>query len=269
MRIIKKLSYGLFSLLFLMGCAKRVSFPGGQWIDLSHDFSSETLYWPTAETFQHDTVFSGITDEGFYYQAFNFSGAEHGGTHIDAPVHFAEGKWTVDEIPLDRLIGPAVVMDVTGKALADRDYQVSVEDIVSWESEHGQLPGQSILFLRTGYGRYWPDAVNYMGTDRRGAGAVAELHFPGLHPGAARWLVENRNIRAIGIDTPSIDFGQSELFETHRVLFEKNIPAFENVANLDQLPATGALVLALPMKIKGGSGGPLRLAALVPGNGDD
>ena len=102
-----------------------------------------------------------------------------------------------------------------------------------------------------------------MGTDERGPAAVAKLHFPGLHPDAARWLVANRQINAIGLDTPSIDYGQSTLFESHRILFEKNIPAFENVANLDQLPVKGFTVIALPMKIKGGSGGPVRIIAML------
>ncbi|MCM3900094.1 MAG: cyclase family protein, partial [Pyrinomonadaceae bacterium] len=103
----------------------------------------------------------------------------------------------------------------------------------------------------------------YLGTEERGAEAVAKLHFPGLHPDAARWLAANRSIKAIGLDTASIDFGQSTLFESHRILFDKNIPAFENVANLDRLPPKGFSVIALPMKIKGGSGGPLRIVAIL------
>lgn len=172
----------------------------------------------------------------------------------------------VRQISLKRLIGPAVVIDISEKALANRDYQVGIEDFATWESAYGNLPENSIVFLHTGYGQYWPDAMKYMGTDKRGSDAVAELHFPGLHVDAARWLVDNRKISAIGLDTPSIDYGQSELFESHQILFDKNILAFENVANLDQLPATGASVIALPMKIKGGSGGPLRIIALVPNN---
>jgi kynurenine formamidase len=167
---------------------------------------------------------------------------------------------------LEQLIGPAVVIDVSEKAQADRDYQISAENFTAWESQHGKIPNQAIVLLRTGYGKFWPDRLKYLGTDKSGPEAVAELHFPGLHPDAARWLVANRQINAIGLDTPSIDYGQSKLFESHQILFDKNIPAFENVANLDQLPVTGALVFALPMKIKGGSGGPLRIVALVPKN---
>lgn len=251
-------------LLLTTGCTKTDSFPSGLWIDLTHDFSSETVYWPTSETFRFEKVFNGITDKGFFYSAYQFCAAEHGGTHIDAPVHFAEGRNTVDQIPLEQLIGAAVVVDVSKKSLADRDYQISAEDLTYWESANGKIPANAIVLLNTGYAQYWPDRLKYMGTDRRGPDAVKELHFPGLNPEAARWLVQNRKISAIGLDTPSIDYGQSELFESHRALFEKNIPAFENVANLDKLPTKGVIVFALPMKIKGGSGGPVRIIALIP-----
>lgn len=247
-----------------MDVASGEEFLGGHWVDLTHEFSSETIYWPTADTFQRSTVFEGMTEKGYYYTAYNFCAAEHGGTHVDAPIHFAEGRRTVDQIPLEQLIGRAVVIDVADKALENRDYQVGVGDIKAWERKNGRFPDGCIVLLNTGSSRYWPDRVKYMGTDGRGSEAVADLHFPGLHPDAARWLVENRSIGAIGLDTPSIDYGQSELFECHRILFDKNIPAFENVANLDRLPPAGATVMALPMKIKGGSGGPLRMVAFVP-----
>jgi kynurenine formamidase len=255
----------LLALLVAAGCQPRVPTDpfAGQWIDLSHAFSEETLYWPTAEPFRIDTVSAGMTEAGYYYSAYSVSTAEHGGTHLDAPVHFAEGKQATDEIPLQHTIGPAFVIDVSEKALADRDYQISVEDVTAWEARQGQLPDKAIVLFRTGYGRFWPDAQAYMGTTLRGVEGVANLHFPGIHPETARWLLANRYIHAVGIDTPSIDYGQSTLFETHRILFAENIAAFENVANLDQLPAVGAFVVALPMKIKGGSGGPLRIVAHV------
>jgi kynurenine formamidase len=210
-----------------------------------------------------EKVAEGLTEKGYYYAANNFSTAEHGGTHIDAPVHFAAGRHTVEQIPLSRLMGRAVLLDVSAKCEANADYQISVEDFAAWEREHGPLPDGSILLLRTGFGRRWPDRKSYMGTDERGPEAVAKLHFPGLHPDAARWLVGNRQVKAVGLDTPSIDYGQSTLFESHRILFEKNIPAFENLANLERLPARDFFVVALPMKIAGGSGGPLRAVAIL------
>jgi kynurenine formamidase len=205
-----------------------------------------------------------MTEGGYYYAANNFCLAEHGGTHFDAPIHFAEGQHTSDQVPIDRLVGSAVVVDVSAAAEGDPDYQVDVSDLEAWEAEHGRIPDGAILLLHTGWGRHWPDPERYLGTARTGPEAIPELHFPGLHMEAARWLVENRRIDALGIDTPSIDYGQSTLFESHRILYAENIPAFENVAALDRLPATGAYVIALPMKIAGGSGGPLRIVGVLP-----
>ena len=239
-------------------------FPAGTVIDLSYAFDAETVYWPTAAGFSLTVDAEGIQEGGYYYEANSFSAAEHGGTHLDAPIHFAEGKWTAAAIPLEQLMGPAIVVDVAAQAADNPDYQVSVGDFEAWESEHGPMPDGIIVLLRTGFGQFWPDRQRYMGTDERGPEAVAKLHFPGLAPDAARWLVANRSIHAIGLDTPSIDYGQSTLFEAHQVLFEANIPAFENVAHLDQLPPEGFTIIALPMKIKDGSGGPLRIIAIVP-----
>jgi kynurenine formamidase len=243
---------------------RRVALPDGRVVDLSHAYDEDTVYWPTAEGFELEADFEGYTDKGYYYTANTFCTAEHGGTHIDAPIHFAEGGRTVDQIPLEQLMGSAVMVDVSDRCADDPDYRISTEDLQGWESQHGPLPDGAIVLLRTGYEEFWPERVRYMGTDARGPEAVAELHFPGLHPDAARWLVANRSIAAIGLDTPSIDYGQSTHFESHQVLFAADIPAFENLANLDKLPATGFAVIALPMKIAGGSGGPLRVAAIVP-----
>ena len=237
----------------------------GKWIDLSYDFSDKTLYWPTANGFKLDTAFHGVTDSGFYYEAYNYCAAEHGGTHLDAPSHFAKGKWSTDQIPLDRLTGESAVIDVSGNALKNADYLVSVADIEAWEKTNDKLPDDIIILFHTGYGSFYPDAKKYLGTDERGGGAVAKLHFPGIDPAAAEWLVKNRKIKAVGLDVASVDYGQSKDFKTHQVLYEQNIPGFENVANLDKLPVKGAFIVALPMKIKGGSGGPLRIVAIVPG----
>ena len=180
------------------------------------------------------------------------------------PIHFAKGRRTVDQIPLDQLTGPAVVVDVSTAAERDADYQIATADFERWEQVNGRIPDRAIVLLRTGFSGRWPDVLRYLGTSERGAAAVAQLHFPGLHPDAARWLVENRSIDAIGIDTASIDRGQSTQYESHRILTEREIPAFENLTNLDRLPEVGAYVVALPMKIGGGSGGPLRAVAILP-----
>lgn len=234
-----------------------------EWIDLTYPLSAETIFWPTAERFELRTDFEGHTEGGYYYSAYSFTTAEHGGTHIDAPIHFAEGRHSVDQVPLDRLIGDAVVLDLSERIDGRCDARVTIKDIQDWEQAHGEIARGSIVLLRTGFGDYWPDAKRYLGTDLRGEEGVKALCFPGLHPEAASWLAEQRNVKSIGIDTASIDYGKSGKFEAHVNLMSRNIPAFENVANLDSLPARGAFVIALPTKIAGGSGGPLRIIAKI------
>jgi kynurenine formamidase len=241
-----------------------VAFPPGALVDLSHAYGPETIFWPSAEGFRLDKVADGVTPGGYYYAANNFFTAEHGGTHVDAPLHFAAGRQPVEDIPLERLVARAVILDASEQSERQPDYQVTTADFQAWEARHGPLPSDAILLIRTGFSRRWPDAARYLGTAARGDEAVANLHFPGLHPDAARWLVANRPIKAIGIDTASIDYGQSKLFESHRILYERDIPAFENLTSLERLPEVGAFVVALPMKIKGGSGAPLRAIAIVP-----
>ena len=235
---------------------------GGRWIDLSYAFSEETIYWPTEDGFRLDELAYGETEAGYYYSSYKISTAEHGGTHLDAPIHFFRGGMSTAQIPLDRLIAPVVVVDVSARATPD--YRIKVTDLEAWERAHGRIPDGAILLLRTGWGERWPDRLSYLGTERTGPEAVAELHFPGIHANAARWITDQRNIAAVGIDTPSIDYGQSSGFEAHVIIYGANIPGFENVANLHELPEEGAFVVALPMKVAGGSGGPLRIVAFVP-----
>ncbi len=243
------------------------SLPPGSIVDLSYSYGDDTVYWPTADKFEKTVDAEGYTAGGYYYLSNTVRTSEHGGTHLDAPIHFSEGQLTTDEIPLENLMGSAVLIDVSEPAASDPDYLISVSDFENWEARHGRIPDAAIVLLRTGYGQYWPNAELYLGTAERGADAVPLLHFPGIDPDAASWLVENRSINAIGLDTASIDRGQSSTYETHQILFAANIPAFENVANLERLPETGFVVIALPMKIAGGSGGPLRIAAIIPESG--
>ncbi|HZM01320.1 MAG TPA: cyclase family protein, partial [Planctomycetota bacterium] len=240
----------LLALGLLPACATATLVPSGEWIDLSWEYSDETVYWPTSGAFEHEVLASGVTESGYWYEADRFSTAAHGGTHVDAPVHFGQGRRTVDEIPIEQLTGRAVVIDVSDRALADRDYQITVQDLTDWEIEFGRIPLGAIVLLRTGYGQYWPDALRYLGTDQKGQAGVEALHFPGLHPNAAQWLA-NREVGAVGIDTASIDYGQSRFYDSHRVLAAHEIPVLENVARLERLPPDGAWLVALPMKIKG------------------
>jgi len=170
----------IFLLVFCISCeekdeknesiAKELS--EGKWIDLSYEFSDKTLYWPTANGFKLDTAFNGVTPGGFYYEAYNYCAAEHGGTHLDAPSHFAKGKWSTDQIPLDRLTGEAVVVDVSNNALKNADYLISIADIETWEKTNGKLPDDIIILFHTGYGSFYPDAKKYLGTEERGAEGV-------------------------------------------------------------------------------------------------
>lgn len=235
------------------------------WVDLTHPFSEKSLYWPNnPKGFTFDTLFDGHTDGGYYYASYSFFAPEHGGTHLDAPIHFAEGKQTVEQIPLQNLMGEAIVIDISSNCANNRDYQFTVADVLAWENKHGRLPDDVIILFRTGYGKYYPDALTYFGTDQKGEAAIPLLHFPGLHPDLATWLVKNRKVKAAGLDTPSIDYGQSKDFKTHRILLGENILVFENVAHLDQLPEKDFIVVALPMLIEHGSGGPLRIIAGLP-----
>lgn len=248
------------------GCAQQQQaandFSAGQWVDLSHDFSDQTIYWVNADPFKREGT-QGQTPQGFYYAQGNYSAAEHGGTHIDAPFHFAEGKKTVDQLSLTDLIGQAVKIDISDKCSSNRDYLISVADIESWEKTNGKIPDGTIVLLQTGFAKFWPDKKQYLGTDQHGEEAAKDLHFPGLDPAAAKWLIENRRIKAVGLDTASIDYGQSTEFSSHVALMTSNVPAFENLMDLDKLPAKGFQIVALPMKIKGGSGAPLRIVAFL------
>ena len=232
-------------------------------VDLSHSFDETTIYWPTSpSSFELERLAWGPTPGGFFYAANALSTPEHGGTHLDAPIHFAEGAWTTDRIPVDRLVGPAVVIDVSEKTAEEPDYRLTAEDVEAWETEHGAVPEGAIVLLRTGWDARWPDRAAYLGSDV--PGDASDLHFPAFGEAAARLLVEERGVSVLGVDTASLDHGPSQDFIVHRVAHGRNVPGLENLTGLGELPPTGAWVVALPMKIGGGSGGPLRAVALVP-----
>lgn len=251
----------LIEIFMLSTCS---AYGNDRWLDLTHAFNEHSIYWPTEKGFQFYRGTNSTTAKGYFYAANRFSTAEHGGTHLDAPYHFSSVGQTVEAIPVQRCIGEGVVIDVTAQAAMDRDYQVSVNDLRSWEDTHHQQLVDVILLLRTGWASKWNDRTAYLGTHATGTQAIAELSFPGLAPDAARWLVDHRRVKAIGIDTASIDHGPSVYFESHVILCGGNIPIFENVASLACLPPKGSFVVALPMKIEGGSGGPLRIIARIP-----
>ena len=232
-------------------------------VDLTHVFDETTLYWPTASsTFQLEVLSAGMTEGGWHYAANAFAAPEHGGTHLDAPVHFHAGGSDAASIPLSRLVAPAVVIDVTAAAESDPDYLLTIADVEAFEAAHGRIAPGSIVLLRTDWSARWPDAAGYLGDDT--PGDASNLHFPSYGAEAARLLVEERRAAALGADVASIDGGSSTDFQVHRIAGAADVPLLENLTNLDRLPPVGALVVALPMKIGGGSGGPLRAIAILP-----
>lgn len=235
---------------------------GHRTVDLTHAFGPRTLYWPTATSgFTLERQSYGTTPGGWFYSSNAFCAPEHGGTHLDAPIHFFEGRQTADQVPLERLVAPAVVIDVRDRTASDPDYRLTADDVLGWERRHGRISPGTIVLLHTGWGAFWPDRRRYFGDDT--PGDASRLHFPSYGEEAARLLVQERRVAALGVDAASIDYGQSTDFRVHRVAAEANVPGLENLANLDRLPPRGALLVALPMKIEGGSGGPLRAIALL------
>ena len=232
-------------------------------IDLSHAYNAQTIYWPNSPTtFSLQSQAKGATPGGWFYSANSFASPEHGGTHLDAPIHFSEQGRSSEQIPLSQLIGPAVVIDVSAKVASVPDYLLTVDDVLAFEQTHGRIPANSMVLLRTGWSSRWPDRKAYLGDDT--PGRTDQLHFPSFGPEAARLLVDERGVSVLGADVASIDGGQSKDFQVHRIAAAKNVPGLENLTHLDSLPPTGAIIIALPMKIEGGSGGPLRAVAVVP-----
>jgi kynurenine formamidase len=232
-------------------------------VDLTHSYNDQTIYWPTAPTtFTRTREAWGETPGGYFYSSFSFCTPEHGGTHLDAPLHFAAKARSAADIPLEQLVAPAVVVDIQAQASRDRNHRLTAADVEAFEREHGRIARGTIVLVRTGWSRRWPNRREYLGDDRKGT--AARLSFPGIGEDAARLLVEDRGVAALGIDTASIDYGRSTDFQVHRIAAARNVPGFENLTSLDRLPPRGALVVALPMKIEGGSGGPLRAIALIP-----
>jgi len=254
---------------WLPACSSRVAEPHRidltqfDVVDLTHAFDAQTIYWPNAPSaFVVDTLARGPVPGGWFYSASRFASPEHGGTHLDAPIHFdAEGR-SSEAIPVSQFLGPAVVIDVTAQAQANPDYRLTADDVYRFERAHGPIGRGMLVLLRTGWSARWPDRKAYLGDDR--PGRTDALHFPSFGEDAAALLVQSRQVAALGVDAASIDGGQSTAFRVHRLAAAHNVIGLENLANLEALPPTGATLIALPMKIRGGTGGPLRAVALVP-----
>lgn len=234
-------------------------------LDMTYPYDEKTIYWPNAITFNLTKVNWGINERGYWYAANNYSAAEHGGTHVDAPIHFSRNGRTIDQISLADWIGPAVKIDVTKRCEQNRDYLLTTEDIKAWEKRYGRIPDRAWVIMYTGIGtKFYPDRKKVLGTDIMGMDALSHLSFPGFSPESAEFLVKERNIKGIAIDTPSIDYGKSQDFRVHRIICGADKLALENIAGLDKLPETGATLYVMPMLIRNGTGSPARVFAVLP-----
>jgi kynurenine formamidase len=226
-------------------------------VDLTHELNDHSPNWEgTDESPFHVKETGTIEHDGYYVRSFRTE--EHYGTHIDAPAHFGRGMWTVDRIPVERLVRPLVVLDVHDNAAAHPDYEISVKDIADWERRNGEIPSGAVVMAYTGWDEHWSSPKAF-----RNAGADGVMHFPGYSLEAAMFLVKTRNVVALGIDTMSIDPGASKMFPVHHFTANASVYQLENVANLRSAPASGATIVVAPIKLEDGSGGPARLLALV------
>lgn len=229
-------------------------------VDLTHEFDEKTIYWPTEKGFKRETVFFGQTSKNYFYSAFKFCAPEHGGTHIDAPIHFSENGLSVDQIPIQELLGRAVVIDVAHQVEGHPDYLITKDDIQVFEKKFHKLSSKEIVIFRTNWSKHWHNKKKYLGTDV--LGDIQNLHFPGLSKEAASYLL-SKKVKGIGIDGPSMDSGVSTDFPVHRIILGANKYGLENLTNLDELPPVGAQLIVAPMKIRGGSGAPTRVFAII------
>lgn len=236
----------------------------GKILDMTYAFGDDSIYWPTGKSFKSEKMSRGINDKGWWYASNDYSANEHGGTHADAPIHFAQNGKTMDQIPLEEWIGPAVKIDVTKQCAQNRDYLLTVDDIKNFEKKYGKIPAGAWVIMYTGIDtQFYPDKKMVLGTDKTGNEAVEFLSFPGFSSESVQYLLKERDIKGIALDTPSIDYGKSKDFPVHRVLCGAGKLAVENIANLDKLPPVGAILYAIPMMIKGGTGAPVRVFAVI------
>ena len=225
-------------------------------LDLSYAISDKLVPWPGDEKWFEAKVNATVEKNGYFTRSFWM--LEHYGTHLDAPAHFPPGKTTVDQIPVKQFFGPAVVLDVRSEGAKDADYQLPAARVEEWEKRHGRIREGAIVLLRTGWASRWPDAQKYRNQDAQG-----KMHFPGFSMEAAKLLIE-RKASGLGCDTMSIDYGASSDFAVHHLALGAGLYHLENLADLSELPEAGAFLVVAPIKLAGGSGGPVRVFALLP-----
>jgi kynurenine formamidase len=223
-------------------------------VDLSYAISDKLVPWPGDTRWFEAQVNATVEKNGYFTRSFWM--LEHYGTHLDAPIHFPPGKATVDQIPAKQLFGAAVVLDVRAEGAKDADYQLPAARIAEWEKAHGRVPEGAIVLLKTGWASRWPDARRYRNQDAQG-----RMHFPGFSVDAVKLLLQ-RKISGIGCDTMSADYGASQDFAVHHLALGAGLYHLENLADLSEVPEAGAFLVAAPIKLEGGSGGPVRVFAI-------
>ncbi|MEN2981572.1 MAG: cyclase family protein [Thermus sp.] len=225
-----------------------------QAVDLTHELSPEIPLFPGAEPMRITTLVT-VRKDGYYGNRLDLW--EHSGTHMDAPAHFVEGGLTAEKLPLGSLIAPLAVVDIREKAARNPDAQVTVDDLLAYERRHGRLPRGAFVAMHSGWEARWRDPKAFLNQDAGGT-----LHFPGFSPEAAEFLVREREIVGVGVDTLSLDFGPSKDFKAHLVFLGAGKYGLENLAGLAQVPPSGALLFVGAPKHRGASGGPVRAVAV-------
>ncbi|KAK6176198.1 hypothetical protein SNE40_014527 [Patella caerulea] len=228
-------------------------------VDLTFTLNTSTIYWPGNPEYNF-TILNRQEVGNYWYEDNYFSTAEHGGTHLDAPAHFYKGAWRTHEIPVERLIGSGVIIDVTPKATVDHDYRVQISDLQTWESKYGNIPQGAIVLMNSGWTKRYPDKSLVFNSEN--TTDPETFHFPAFHQDAVKWLIRHRNISIVGVDTPSLDFGQTKNYPVHQLVGANNIIGLENVAYLHKVPEHGAIIFAGVAKLYDGSGGPARVIAI-------
>lgn len=224
-------------------------------IDLSYAINDKLVAWPGDPKVFEAKSNGTVEKQGYFTRSFWM--LEHYGTHLDAPAHFLPGKTTVEGIAAEKFFGPAVVLDIRADAEKNADYQLSPAVVEAWEQRHGKIPAGAIVLLRTGWASRWPDTQRYRNTDTKGT-----MHFPGYSAEAAKLLLE-RKVSGLGCDTLSIDPGNSPDFPVHHMVLGAEVYQLENLKDLNDLPESGAFLIVAPIKLDGGSGGAVRVFALV------
>ncbi|XP_077521817.1 isatin hydrolase-like [Amblyomma americanum] len=226
-------------------------------VDLSYPYDDRTVYWSQDDRFLLN-VSEVTSDAETWYQVDTMATHTHGGTHLDAPLHFVKDGWDVAQIPVDRLaLVPVSLVDIAQRCAQNRSCQLAIHDVIQWEAMHGTLPDRCVLLVHTGWDKFSNNATSYFGLDAEGV-----RHFPSVSVEAAQFLARERHLIGMGIDSGSLDVAHP--FTVHQINARRGMYNLENLRALDEVPASGAHATVAPLKIAGASGSPVRVFAYLP-----